>query len=92
MSSMIQGVYSKIVNHYTTESWVIWFEEFNSNSIVSKTNECNHIFHTFWLKGWYLSIEFHRPLWWTICKTANKFNLSRNESTIQSFTLHTQII
>ena len=92
MSSMIQGVYSEIVNLYTTESWVIWLEEFSSNSIISITDECNHIFHTFRLKDWYLSIDFHRPPWWPICKTTNKFNLSRVESTIQSVTLHTQII
>ena len=47
---------------YKQDSWVIWLEQYEPDSQISITNEWSHIFHSEWLKTWYLNIRGDRKL------------------------------
>ena len=89
LQGMAQGTFSNITNHYKLESWIICLEEFNSMSIVSMTNECKHIFHTFWLKNWYENTRVESPLKWPFCCTINLPAPFRPENTAADFNNNT---
>ena len=56
---------------FSQDNWVICLDDFTSESEICITNEWSHIFHTEWLKSWYLNMRIDSRLTWPHCKCEN---------------------
>lgn len=53
MNVQINSEYKTINPKYAQDSWIVCLDDFASDSQVTVTNECSHVFHTTCLKEWY---------------------------------------
>lgn len=62
LDNMRKGKYSDMRIHYTQDACVVCLEEFEADSEIVITNECNHAFDFACLKKWFYNIPCRRDL------------------------------
>ena len=82
MGSMTSGKYSEIAGGNQETFWKVWHEKFIDESEVHLTNECEHIFHSECLKGWYKMIGGLKSLCCPRCETKNLPSYQSNKAVI----------
>ena len=73
LATMKSGLFKHWNPRHRQDSCVIWLEEFEDENHVYVTNEWNHLFHSNWLKTWYLSTTSNKLLC-PHCQTENTPN------------------
>ena len=71
MKNMKSGKYIDLKTKYGQNSCVVCLEDFEPDSSIHVTNECQHAFHTSCLKEWYQSIDPTKDLACPHCNTVN---------------------
>ena len=83
LSIMSSGLFKHWNSGNHQDSCVIWLESFTENDLIHITNEWNHLFHSNWLKTWYLNSAPNKLLC-PICQTENTPNSIPQETNIFS--------
>ena len=84
LATMKSGLFRHWNPRHRQDSCVIWFQEFEDENQVYVTKEWNHLFHSNWLKTWYLSTTSNKLLC-PHCQTENTPNSQMQE--VNVFTL-----
>ena len=67
LTLMKSGSYSNFRIRFEEQNWVIWLENFTSESNIHLINECSHYFHSQCLSTWLHSIRLGLPLKCPLC-------------------------